>query len=44
MYLEEASVTGTETALLAAASAGGRTEIRNAADRAAMWWNCVSSW
>ena len=31
MYLEEASVTGTETALLAAASAPGRTEIRNAA-------------
>ena len=31
MYLEEASVTGTETALLAAASAVGRTEIRNAA-------------
>ena len=31
MYLEEASVTGTETALLAAASAIGRTEIRNAA-------------
>jgi UDP-N-acetylglucosamine 1-carboxyvinyltransferase len=31
MYLEEASVTGTETALLAAASAAGRTEIRNAA-------------
>jgi UDP-N-acetylglucosamine 1-carboxyvinyltransferase len=31
MYLEEASVTGTETALLAAATAVGRTEIRNAA-------------
>ena len=31
MYLEEASVTGTETALLAAASARGTTEIRNAA-------------
>jgi UDP-N-acetylglucosamine 1-carboxyvinyltransferase len=31
MYLEEASVTGTETALLAAASAVGLTEIRNAA-------------
>ena len=31
MYLEEASVTGTETALLAAASAAGTTEIRNAA-------------
>jgi len=31
MYLDEASVTGTETALLAAASAVGRTEIRNAA-------------
>lgn len=31
MYLEEASVTGTETVLLAAASAVGRTEIRNAA-------------
>ena len=31
MYREEASVTGTETALLAAASAAGRTEIRNAA-------------
>jgi UDP-N-acetylglucosamine 1-carboxyvinyltransferase len=31
MYLEEASVTGTETALLAAASAVGETEIRNAA-------------
>ena len=31
MYLEEASVTGTETALLAAASATGPTEIRNAA-------------
>src|SRR5678809_1735192 len=30
MYLEEASVTGTETALLAAASAVGLTEIRNA--------------
>jgi UDP-N-acetylglucosamine 1-carboxyvinyltransferase len=31
MYLEEASVTGTETVLLAAASAVGPTEIRNAA-------------
>ena len=31
MYLLEASVTGTETALLAAASARGVTEIRNAA-------------
>src|SRR6187402_583942 len=31
MYLEEASVTGTETALLAAASADGCTEIRHAA-------------
>ena len=31
MYLEEASVTGTETALLAAVGAAGRTEIRNAA-------------
>jgi UDP-N-acetylglucosamine 1-carboxyvinyltransferase len=31
MYLEEASVTGTETALLAAAAARGRTEIRHAA-------------
>ncbi len=31
MYLLEASVTGTETALLAAAQARGRTEIRNAA-------------
>jgi UDP-N-acetylglucosamine 1-carboxyvinyltransferase len=31
MYLEEASVTGTETVLLAAASAVGQTEIRNAA-------------
>ena len=31
MYLEEASVTGTETVLLAAASAVGLTEIRNAA-------------
>jgi UDP-N-acetylglucosamine 1-carboxyvinyltransferase len=31
MYLEEASVTGTETALLAAASAAGATEIRHAA-------------
>jgi UDP-N-acetylglucosamine 1-carboxyvinyltransferase len=31
MYLYEASVTGTETALLAAASAGGVTEIRHAA-------------
>src|SRR6188472_2765723 len=31
MYLDEASVTGTETALLAAASAPGRTEIRHAA-------------
>jgi UDP-N-acetylglucosamine 1-carboxyvinyltransferase len=31
IYLEEASVTGTETALLAAASAKGRTEIRHAA-------------
>jgi UDP-N-acetylglucosamine 1-carboxyvinyltransferase len=30
-YLEEASVTGTETALLAAAAASGRTEIRHAA-------------
>jgi UDP-N-acetylglucosamine 1-carboxyvinyltransferase len=30
-YLDEASVTGTETALLAAASARGRTEIRHAA-------------
>jgi UDP-N-acetylglucosamine 1-carboxyvinyltransferase len=30
-YLDEASVTGTETALLAAASAAGRTEIRHAA-------------
>jgi UDP-N-acetylglucosamine 1-carboxyvinyltransferase len=31
MYLEEASVTGTETALLAAAAASGRTVIRHAA-------------
>jgi len=31
MYLDEASVTGTETALLAAAAASGRTEIRHAA-------------
>jgi UDP-N-acetylglucosamine 1-carboxyvinyltransferase len=31
MYLDEASVTGTETALLAAASATGPTEIRHAA-------------
>jgi UDP-N-acetylglucosamine 1-carboxyvinyltransferase len=31
MYLYEASVTGTETALLAAAAAPGRTEIRHAA-------------
>ncbi len=31
MYLDEASVTGTETALLAAASAAGPTEIRHAA-------------
>jgi UDP-N-acetylglucosamine 1-carboxyvinyltransferase len=31
MYLEEASVTGTETVLLAAASARGYTEIRHAA-------------
>jgi UDP-N-acetylglucosamine 1-carboxyvinyltransferase len=31
MYLEEASVTGTETALLAAAAARGRTLIRHAA-------------
>ncbi len=31
MYLDEASVTGTETALLAAAAAPGRTEIRHAA-------------
>ena len=31
MYLDEASVTGTETALLAAASAPGFTEIRHAA-------------
>jgi UDP-N-acetylglucosamine 1-carboxyvinyltransferase len=31
MYLLEASVTGTETALLAAAQAAGSTEIRNAA-------------
>ena len=31
MYLEEASVTGTETALLAAAAAKGDTEIRHAA-------------
>src|SRR6185436_9025372 len=31
MYLYEASVTGTETALLAAASAKGTTEIRHAA-------------
>ena len=31
IYLEEASVTGTETALLAAAAATGRTEIRHAA-------------
>ena len=30
-YLDEASVTGTETALLAAATARGRTEIRHAA-------------
>jgi UDP-N-acetylglucosamine 1-carboxyvinyltransferase len=30
-YLDEASVTGTETALLAAAAATGRTEIRHAA-------------
>ncbi len=31
IYLEEASVTGTETVLLAAAAATGRTEIRHAA-------------
>lgn len=31
MYLDEASVTGTETALLAAAAARGSTEIRHAA-------------
>ncbi|MGB2715357.1 MAG: UDP-N-acetylglucosamine 1-carboxyvinyltransferase [Vicinamibacterales bacterium] len=31
LYLDEASVTGTETALLAAAAARGRTEIRHAA-------------
>jgi UDP-N-acetylglucosamine 1-carboxyvinyltransferase len=31
VYLDEASVTGTETALLAAAAATGRTEIRHAA-------------
>lgn len=31
MYLDEASVTGTETALLAAAAASGVTEIRHAA-------------
>ena len=31
IYLEEASVTGTETALLAAAAATGRSEIRHAA-------------
>jgi UDP-N-acetylglucosamine 1-carboxyvinyltransferase len=31
MYLDEASVTGTETALLAAATARGSTEIRHAA-------------
>jgi UDP-N-acetylglucosamine 1-carboxyvinyltransferase len=31
MYLEEASVTGTETALLAAAAARGVTEVRHAA-------------
>jgi UDP-N-acetylglucosamine 1-carboxyvinyltransferase len=31
MYFEEASVTGTETALLAAAAARGETEIRHAA-------------
>src|SRR5918993_4097473 len=31
MYLDEASVTGTETALLAAAAATGRSEIRHAA-------------
>ena len=30
-YLEEASVTGTETAILAAAAAPGVTEIRHAA-------------
>ena len=32
MYLYEASVTGTETALLAAATANGTTEIRHAAE------------
>ena len=31
IYLEEASVTGTETALLAAAAANGRSELRHAA-------------
>jgi UDP-N-acetylglucosamine 1-carboxyvinyltransferase len=31
IYLDEASVTGTETALLAAAAAKGRTELRHAA-------------
>ena len=31
LYLEEASVTGTETAILAAAAAGGPSEIRHAA-------------
>jgi UDP-N-acetylglucosamine 1-carboxyvinyltransferase len=35
-YLDEASVTGTETAVLAAAVARGRTEIRHAARRRAL--------
>ena len=41
MYLDEASVTGTETALLAAAAARGRTVIRHAASEPHVAELCV---
>ena len=44
MYLEEASVTGTETVLLAAASAVGAVPKSGTQRPSRTWWNCVSSW
>ena len=43
IYLDEASVTGTETALLAAAARRGLTEIRHAATASRTSSSCASS-
>ena len=43
IYLDEASVTGTETALLAAAGAQGATEIRHSRNRSPTSSSCASS-